>query len=162
MRILLALLSALPFLPFCIQAATVFKCVDADGNINFTQTACPSGQRLDSVSDLIAPPPSGSGDPVRLAEPKPAAPVSSEAPEARAQPPIILLAPGRAPQAEDEISERYRYHYYPRQLPYRHGAHGDWRKPPRSWAPPSGLQPHLPRAPVEPDKPRIRGMPMDR
>lgn len=155
------ILVVLAYLPCVTYATTVLKCIDAQGNVNFTQTACPPGQHLDSISELTAPPPpSGDGDPVKLAEPKAPTPVTDAAP-APAQPPIVIVAPTPAPATEVQgvISESYRS--YQRHVPYRHDYYppppGHWGKPPGSWPPPPP-----PRPPVKPDEPRIKGMPMDR
>lgn len=157
----ISILLALAYLPCVSHATTVLKCVDAAGNVNFTQTACPPGQHLDSISELTAPPPSGDGDPVKLAEPKAPVPVTQAAP-APAQPPIVIVAPTPAPEAQGEIYESYRG--YQRHVPYRHDYYppppGHWGKPPGSWPPPPPPPP--PRPPAEPDKPRIKGMLMDR
>ncbi|WP_313512381.1 DUF4124 domain-containing protein [Pseudomonas sp.] len=149
------------FLPLFAQATTVLKCVDADGNVNFTQTACPAGQQLESVNELSAPPPlSGDGDPVKMAEPKASPPPAAEAPAPSAQRPIIIVAPEPAPVPETQGSISESYRGYQRHIPYRQDYYpppGYWGKPPGSWPPPPP-----PRPPAEPQKPRIKGMPMDR
>ena len=54
-----------------LQAATVFKCVDAAGKVTFTQNQnCPRSSDLDDVISAHNAAPSGSSAPVQMAQPR--------------------------------------------------------------------------------------------
>lgn len=73
------------------QAETILKCVDAAGNVTFTQTRCPAGLKLESSSEVENVPPGGGNEVIKLAEPakpspQPAEPVAPPAPANNAPP----------------------------------------------------------------------------
>lgn len=74
-------------------ATTVNKCVDAAGQVTFTQTACPPHTVLQKVLEVENRPPSGNAPPVPLAVPQPQ---QAERPPAAApaplqpQPPVVI------------------------------------------------------------------------
>lgn len=70
MRLPALLFSILLLLPTG-EAATVFRCTSASGNILFSQHGCPTDQQQ-AVQEASNPTP-GSGKPVPLANPRPAA-----------------------------------------------------------------------------------------
>lgn len=51
-------------------AATMFKCVDAQGKITFTQANCPDNHQLDDVVSAHNAAPSGSSAPTQMAAPR--------------------------------------------------------------------------------------------
>src|SRR5690606_39109119 len=51
------------------QAATVFKCVHAQGKVTFTQQNCPENHALDDVVSARNQAPSGTSAPTKMAEP---------------------------------------------------------------------------------------------
>ncbi len=136
-----------------LQAASVLKCVDAAGNVIFTQKVCPDGYRLERELDVVNEAPRGSGAPVLMAEPPPPAPAQPPAPVVVAPPPAITPPPLPPPRDSS----------YARQpdLPYRYPPAWPsaplWRYPP---PPPPPLPPKEPPSPPPPPPPpAIRGMP---
>lgn len=82
------------------QAETILKCIDAAGNVTFTQTRCPVGLKLESSSEVENVPPGGGNEVVKLAEPAKPTPQPAEP----AAPPVAAPA-DNAPQASS-VGER--------------------------------------------------------
>ncbi|TRX74627.1 hypothetical protein [Pseudomonas mangiferae] len=135
----LALLLAGP-----LQAASVLKCVDATGNVTFTQKVCPGGYRLERQLEVVNEAPRGSGAPVLMAEPPPPAPIQAPAPVVVA-PPRSVAPPPLPPPRDSSYIRSPDLPYYPPAWPSAPMWH---HRPP----PP-------PKEPPPPPPPAIRGMP---
>lgn len=73
------------------QAGEINKCVDAKGNITYTDASCSSSESLERRFEPINPKPGGN-DTVRMAPPVPVMPAQPAAPPA-ASPPVQVIQP---------------------------------------------------------------------
>lgn len=85
-------------------AATMFKCVDAEGRVTFTQANCPDNHELDDVVSAHNAAPSGTSAPVQMAAPrqqiqKPAAGYSEQHRAGPTPPNSVTVVGGSAKRA---------------------------------------------------------------
>ncbi|AYC33773.1 hypothetical protein D3880_16040 [Pseudomonas cavernae] len=136
-----------------VWAATVLKCVDRNGNITFTQATCPPEQTLDAVMQPHNEAPSGSGEPVPLAKPRPPEPEPQEPPP---------LPPASTPSEQPVVQDEDRYQddydegaeYYDPDYVHRPRPYRNHQRP----YPPPYPHPLPPPHPVEPPRPQPKGV----
>lgn len=85
------------------QAGEINKCVDAKGNITYTDASCSSSQSLERRFEPMNPKPGGN-DTVRMAPPAPVAPPQpSPPPAAAAQVPVQVIQPPPVVHTEPSV-----------------------------------------------------------